>query len=92
MTQPTRHGRSCSVCGFTMYGGEHMRKYDAYWCKACDRWMDPGCGDPGCGFCAGRPEKPSMVPEAERRAWDEDPHYDALLQGVGPLDKPEGTT
>lgn len=38
-------------------------KYDAYFCKACDLWVEPTCSDEFCTFCAHRPKKPSLVKE-----------------------------
>lgn len=35
-------------------------KYDAEFCPFCRKWVDPGCGDPTCEYCAQRPKKPSL--------------------------------
>ncbi|HUW31766.1 MAG TPA: hypothetical protein VM223_09160 [Planctomycetota bacterium] len=35
--------------------------FETLFCKSCDEWIDPKCGDPKCGFCSNRPEKPSMM-------------------------------
>ena len=32
--------------------------YDAYFCAYCNVWLEDRCGEPGCGYCANRPEKP----------------------------------
>ena len=39
--------------------GERIDKWDAYACLKCNLWIEPGCDDPKCDFCADRPEKPS---------------------------------
>ena len=36
-------------------------RHDAYFCIACDRWLEKGCSDPGCEFCKARPARPSLV-------------------------------
>jgi len=40
-----------------LHGPTTMRdkRRDAYYCQLCGRWIEPVCGDQGCGFCAGRP-------------------------------------
>jgi hypothetical protein len=50
MTEP-----SCSRCG---RAAERSDKHDAYFCPACERWLEAECGDPNCEFCAGRPARP----------------------------------
>lgn len=35
--------------------------YDAYYCKTCDEWLEPTCGDPLCTTCKNRPDKPSQM-------------------------------
>jgi len=41
----------------------HERSYswafDAFYCKAEDKWLNCLCGDPLCHFCKGRKAKPS---------------------------------
>lgn len=36
-------------------------RHDAYYCGPCDRWLESPCHDAACGFCVGRPEKPSAA-------------------------------
>lgn len=49
---------TCPCCGAEkLYSG----KYDAYYCKACDVWLEGNCNDPECEFCSSRPEKPSQA-------------------------------
>lgn len=38
----------------------YSARWDAYYCKDCDRWIEGKCGDPDCDFCRTRPEKPSL--------------------------------
>lgn len=33
-------------------------RHDAHYCPYCEKWLEPGCADPLCIFCAQRPEKP----------------------------------
>lgn len=35
--------------------------YDAYYCKTCDEWIEPTCGDPKCSTCQDRPQTPSQM-------------------------------
>lgn len=46
-------------------------RYDAYFCEACDKWLEPHCQLAGktsdsssvhCIYCDERPEKPSQTP------------------------------
>jgi hypothetical protein len=39
---------------------QYSTKYDAYYCQACDSWLEGKCGDPNCDFCPTRPEHPSQ--------------------------------
>jgi hypothetical protein len=50
--------KHCFVCGEP---STHNEKYDAYYCKPCDIWLEFKCMDLGCGFCPDRPEKPSEI-------------------------------
>ncbi len=34
-------------------------KYDAYYCKKCDYWLEKICCDKNCDFCENRPKYPS---------------------------------
>lgn len=38
----------------------YSERWDAYYCKKCDKWIEAACRDPDCEFCKGRPEKPSQ--------------------------------
>jgi hypothetical protein len=46
-------------------------RHDAYYCAACDVWLDEGCRDPTCDYCATRPEKPSLAKRDQD--WEEEP-------------------
>lgn len=37
--------------------------YDAWACKNCMTWIDPGCSDEKCCFCAKRPRTPENLTE-----------------------------
>mgnify|MGYP006865367312 CR=1 FL=1 len=43
----------------------YIEQFDAECCMECDEWRESACSDPNCGYCSGRPEKPSMYNEAE---------------------------
>lgn len=60
----------CDVCGGPPATSTPMERYDAYWCKPCDRWLEGQCANPKCEFCPGRPEKPSDVPIEQRISWE----------------------
>lgn len=44
----------CSKCQ-----SEYSERYDAYYCKKCDRWLEKACSDENCSFCTNRPSRPS---------------------------------
>ena len=47
----------CETCGENLL---YFFKYDANCCPRCDEWTDKKCGDLKCGFCAIKPEYPSI--------------------------------
>ena len=47
--------RKCNRCGLPW---EYNPDYDASFCRRCNRWLEAGCRDPNCSFCANRPAKP----------------------------------
>ena len=47
---------NCPKCGGP---AKYSLQYDACFCPACELWLEERCGDPGCGYCANRPPKPS---------------------------------
>jgi hypothetical protein len=53
-----RHTPRCARCNALCSRNE---RHDAYFCAACDEWLESVCDDADCEFCAGRPEKPSQV-------------------------------
>jgi len=46
---------ACPHCGLPATRSE---EHDAYYCPACNQWLENKCDDPACEFCAGRPERP----------------------------------
>ncbi len=36
----------------------YNQEYDAYFCPACNNWLEEGCDDPACSSCSKRPAKP----------------------------------
>lgn len=49
---------SCEIHGILFKA--YQKSYDAYYCRACDKWLESPCDDPDCA-CAYRPEKPSLI-------------------------------
>lgn len=37
---------------------DYSDDYDAYFCASCNVWLETGCTDPTCMFCADRPKHP----------------------------------
>ena len=37
----------------------YSKEHDAEYCKRCNIWLEGQCKDPGCEYCADRPEKPN---------------------------------
>ena len=50
-----------AVCDDCNGEREYSIRFDAYYCKLCDKWLEIMCGDPNCAFCTERPLFPSMV-------------------------------
>lgn len=58
-----KHGMrnpSCTVC--TREGVRHEH-YDAYYCAACNVWIEGKCDEPNCEYCVGRPDRPNDEPK-----------------------------
>lgn len=49
---------ACKACG---QEGVRNDQYDSYYCESCKIWLEPGCGQPNCEICRGRPAKPSLM-------------------------------
>jgi len=49
---------TCLQCGCPV---EYSHECDAYFCPACNIWLEARCGDPACEFCSERPPRPYMV-------------------------------
>ena len=45
----------CQYCGGPR---QYDSGRDAYWCQACNRWLEPKCGDKTCDYCTHRPKTP----------------------------------
>lgn len=37
---------------------KYSEKYDCYYCKECNKWLEGQCSDKECEFCSKRPDKP----------------------------------
>ena len=45
----------CPKCSeFRIYSDD----FDAYFCAACNEWLESACSDTTCEFCKDRPDKP----------------------------------
>lgn len=51
----------CS-CGTLL---DYSQRYDAEFCRACDRWRAKDCRDPSCAFCTRRPARPSLAADLD---------------------------
>lgn len=47
--------RKCPSCESIQF---YSIKYDAYFCKKCNKWLENNCKDPKCNFCLERPDEP----------------------------------
>ena len=47
-----------AVCGACGERRVYYAAYDAYFCAACNQWLELRCEDPGCDLCACRPARP----------------------------------
>lgn len=54
-TQPKKWNPDCPICNRPK---ERSEKYDAYFCKYCNIWLEGVCGNRNCEFCASRPRNP----------------------------------
>lgn len=64
----------CPTCGQNRV---QSFRFDTYFCRRCDVWLEPRCEDPQCTFCR-RPEKPSQFLN--------DPFFIYKNQPTGPND------
>jgi ribosomal protein S27AE len=46
---------ACGRCGTSRIYDDH---HDAYLCPRCNVWLEEGCADALCSFCANRPAMP----------------------------------
>ncbi len=46
---------NCEHCSSVIL---YFYKYDAFICPECNEWLEKGCNDPECMFCANRPDTP----------------------------------
>lgn len=61
MSVRERHGIVCSECGAS---GRRSVRWDAYYCKRCNVWLERQCNDPMCYLCDGRPVTPRAAAES----------------------------
>ncbi len=54
----------CQCPKSTQKGG-YSEKYDARFCKTCDRWIEGACSDTWCHYCKDRPSRPSEAKELQ---------------------------
>ena len=36
----------------------YAEDHDAFFCPACNEWLETACSDSACAFCRSRPERP----------------------------------
>ena len=61
------HNKFCTECKrIALYSED----YDAYFCAACDLWLEAKCPDPHCDYCALRPDLPSLASEQTNNKQD----------------------
>ena len=53
-------GDDCGECGEPIV---YQIRWDAACCPACNEWRESKCSDPGCMFCANRPDSPLTFEE-----------------------------
>jgi hypothetical protein len=47
--------KSCPECDTAQI---YHDSYDAYFCPACNEWLETKCTDSSCSYCQKRPEQP----------------------------------
>lgn len=63
---------SCDICKAQLNASRknvilYSENYDAYYCKACNIWLENACDDLDCIFCAERPDKPVTTKQNDER-------------------------
>ena len=53
--------------GCTEQNKGYSSRYDAFFCRLCDAWLEGRCEDPNCGFCRNERIKPSQTDD-----WNEE--------------------
>lgn len=48
----------CETCDSEV---EYTEKYDTYYCKSCNTWLESKCDDSNCEYCATRPATPDLT-------------------------------
>lgn len=43
----------------------YSEKYDVYYCKNCNIWLEKKCSDSNCEFCTNRPDSPREADNEE---------------------------
>ena len=59
MVKHKSKGRADEVCVHCKTRRSYNEKYDAYYCKKCDYWLEKICPDKNCEYCKDRPKYPS---------------------------------
>ena len=44
-------------CG---HKAKYSEKYDSYYCKECNKWLEGPCHNKSCDICSKRPNKPIL--------------------------------
>ncbi len=67
---PTRYGRAVRVHHRCRSDLLYCDAHDADFCPVCDEWISARCGDPECGYCPMRAERPSLCTHGDDRHWN----------------------
>lgn len=76
ITMTNKEYASCPTCQ-----GEVIcvNAFDAYACRACNRWFERACKDPNCTYCVKRPKHPNDVVN-----WDDPQNFRVLAKRFHP--------
>lgn len=46
------------ICNHCKNDTKYSERWDAYYCYACNLWLEQPCGEENCFYCTVRPENP----------------------------------
>ncbi len=50
--------KTCATCGTRRV---YYHSFDAYFCAACNAWLEALCSDRSCSYCQNRPATPLPI-------------------------------